>query len=151
MVDSTATGSDERLAGELRGNTLRVYLYALKSTGNIGVREVQRALGFSSPTLAVYHLDKLVNLGLLEKRFGEYCLVREVKVGVLKQFTRVGMFMVPRHFFYATLFTTLLTLYAIYLLSFERVSSSSVFALVFGVLGVLTSWYETIRAWKERP
>jgi len=142
---------EEKLAAELKGNTLRVYWYILKSAGsNVGVREVQRALGFSSPTLAVYHLDKLAELGLVEKRYGEYHLVREVKVGVLKQFVRVGAFMLPRHLFYATLFTTLLILFTIYLIGFEQVSFSSIFALIFGALGVVTSWYETIKAWREK-
>ena len=142
---------EEKLAAELKGNTLRVYWYILKSAGsNVGVREVQRALGFSSPTLAVYHLDKLAELGLVEKRYGEYHLVREVKVGVLKQFVRVGAFMLPRHLFYATLFTTLLILFTIYLIGFEQVSFSSIFALIFGALGVVMSWYETIKAWRER-
>ena len=117
----------------------------------MGVREVQRTLGFSSPMLAVYHLDKLVELGLLEKKYGEYRLVREVKVGVLKQFMRVGSVMLPRHLFYATLFTMLLILFAVYLVGFERVSLSSVFALIFAGLGVSMSWYETIKAWREKP
>jgi predicted DNA-binding transcriptional regulator len=151
VAGSGGAEDEEKLAAELKGNTLRVYLYVLKSAGNVGVREVQRALGFSSPTLAVYHLDKLAELGLLEKRYGEYHLVREVKVGVLKQFIRVGGFMLPRHLFYATLFTTLLILYAGYLVGFERISLSGVFALIFGALGVITSWYETIKAWREKP
>jgi hypothetical protein len=142
---------EERISGELKGNTLRVYLYVLKSTGDVGAREVQQALGFSSPTLAVYHLDKLVELGLLEKKFGEYRLVREVKVGVLKQFMRIGSVMLPRHLFYASLFTTLLILYGGYLVGFERASFSSIFALIFGILGVITSWYEAIRVWREKP
>jgi len=141
---------EEKLAADLKGNTLRVYLYVLKSTGNVGVREVQRALGFSSPTLAAYHLDKLVELELLEKKYGEYKLVREVRVGVLKQFIRIGRVMLPRHLFYASLFTTLLVLYTVYLVGFERVSLSSIFALIFGALGVITSWYETLKAWREK-
>jgi DNA-binding MarR family transcriptional regulator len=141
---------EEKLAADLKGNTLRVYLYVLKATGNVGVRETQRALGFSSPTLATYHLDKLVELGLLEKKYGEYTLIREVKIGVLKQFMRIRSVMLPRHLFYATLFTTLLILYSVYLLGFERVSVSSIFALIFGILGVIMSWYETVRVWREK-
>ena len=150
LTDSIEAEDEEKLAAELRGNTLRVYFYVLRSAGNVGVREVQRALGFSSPTLAAYHLDKLADLGLVEKRLGEYYLVREVRVGVLKQFMRVGAFMLPRYFFYASLFSTLLTLYMVYLLSFESVGFSSIFALIFGALGTLTSLYETIRAWREK-
>ena len=151
MSSSVDVKDEEKLAAELKGNTLRVYLYVLKSAGsNVGVREVQRALGFSSPTLAVYHLDKLVESGLLEKKLGEYKLVREVRVGVLKQFMRIGSVMLPRHLFYASLFTTLLVLYGVYLVGFERVSVSSVFALILGALGVITSWYETLKAWREK-
>jgi predicted DNA-binding transcriptional regulator len=111
MASSDSMAHEEYLAAQLKGNTLRVYIYVLKSTGKVGVREVQRALRFSSPTLAVYHLDKLVGLGVLEKKLGEYLLVKEVKVGILKQFIKVGGLVLPRYLFYATMFTTLLTLY----------------------------------------
>jgi predicted DNA-binding transcriptional regulator len=150
MASSGNRAHEEYLTAQLKGNTLRVYIYVLKSTGKVGVREVQRALRFSSPTLAVYHLDKLVELGLLEKRCGEYYLLKEVKVGVLRQFVRVGAFVLPRHLFYATLFTTLLILYAVYSLSFEQIGLTSAFALVFGILGTVTSWFETMRAWREK-
>ena len=57
---------DERVASELKGNTLRVYWYLLRASKDfVGPREVQRKLGFSSPALAVYHLDKLNQLGLV--------------------------------------------------------------------------------------
>lgn len=151
MSNSDATESEEKVGAELRGNTLRVYLHALKSGDRIGVREVQRALGFSSPTLAAYHLNKLVDMGLLENKCGEYLLVKEVKVGVLRQFVKVGAFLLPRQVFYAVLFTTLMILYSVYLFNFERLSLSSVFALAFGTLGLLTSWYETLRSWREKP
>jgi hypothetical protein len=151
LTGSVEAEDEEKLEAELKGNTLRVYWYLLKSGGSsVGVREVQRALGFSSPTLAVYHLDKLVDLGLVDKKRGEYRLMREVKVGVLKQFMRVGAFMLPRYLFYAMLFTTLLTLYAIYLLAFEQVGFSSIFALIFGALGATMSWYETIKLWRQK-
>ena len=150
MTGSVEVEDEEKLEAELKGNTLRVYLYVLKSGGSVGAREGQRALGFSSPTLAVYHLDKLVDLGLVDKKRGEYRLMREVKVGVLKQFIRVGAFMLPRYLFYAMLFTTLLTLYTIYLLAFEQVGFSSIFALIFGALGTITSWYETIKLWRQK-
>lgn len=65
--------SDQTVANELKGNTLRVYWNLLKSSEEfIGPRQVQRELGFSSPSLAVYHLNKLIDLGLVEKNSGEY-------------------------------------------------------------------------------
>jgi len=79
--------SEEKIESVLKGNTLRVYWFLLRSSnGVVGARETQRALKFSSPALAVYHLDKLTELGLAEKTYGEYRLVKAVNVGVLKQF-----------------------------------------------------------------
>ena len=104
--------SEEKIESTLKGNTLRVYWFLLsKPQSSAGPREVQRGLGFSSPALAVYHLDKLAELGLAEKTSAGYSLVRTVNVGVLKQFVRFGTFMFPRYFLYATMFTTLLVFY----------------------------------------
>lgn len=104
------------LESELKGKTLLVYWRLLKSSGSrIGVREIQRKLGFSSPSVAVYHLDKLVSLGLVKKtRTGEYLLAREVKTGLLRFFTRLGRFLIPRYLFYSVWFTTMLTSYIIF-------------------------------------
>jgi len=143
-------GSDEdKIASVLKGNTLRVYWHVLRSgDGAVGVRDTQRALGFSSPALAIYHLDKLVELGLVEKVGGEYRLVKAVNVGVLKQFVRFGTFVLPRYFLYATMYTTLLIFF---LTQFRQVNFYSVFALVFGLLGTGILWYETARTWRQRP
>ena len=133
----------------MQGNTLRVYWFLLnRLEDSVGARETQRALGFSSPALAVYHLDKLVEMELADKTNGEYRLVKTVNVGVLKQFVRLGSLMVPRYFFYATMFTTLLVFY---LTQFRRVDFYSTFALVLSVLAVAVSWFETLRNWRQKP
>jgi len=141
--------NEEKIESELKGNTLRVYWMLLRSSsGIVGVREVQRSLGFSSPALAAYHLEKLKELGLVRKDDSEYRLVREVRVGVLKQFTKIGAFMLPRYILYAAMFTTLLVYYVS---QFGHVGFYSVFALIFGVLATAIFWYETIRAWHQKP
>ncbi len=141
--------SDEKVASVLRGNTLRVYWFLLRSSnGVVGIRETQRTLGFSSPALAVYHLDKLAELGLVEKTHGEYRLVKTVNVGILKQFVRLGTLMLPRYILYATMFTALLVFY---LTQFRRVDFYSVFALILASLATGITWYETLMAWKQKP
>lgn len=141
--------SEEKIESVLKGNTLRVYWFLLRSSnGIVGARETQRALKFSSPALAVYHLDKLTELGLAEKTYGEYRLVKAVNVGVLKQFVRFGAFMFPRHLLYATMFTTLLIFY---LTQFKQVDFYSTFAIVLGLLATGIMWYETIKAWRQKP
>lgn len=148
MTGSVEAEDEEKLEAELKGNTLRVYWYVLKSGGSsVGVRETQRALNFSSPTLAAYHLDKLVDLHLVEKKRGEYYLVKTVKVGVLKQFMKFGTLLLPRYVLYATFFTALLVFCIV---RFDQVSFWSVLTLIFGVLGTAIFWYETVRAWRER-
>src|SRR5438093_11908288 len=98
---------------ELKGVTLRVYWHILGSKKQVvGVRPVQRALGLSSPSVALHHLEKLRVLGLLEKdSTGEYHLIEQVKVGVLQNFVGVLGFMLARCLFYSTLFRVLLGLY----------------------------------------
>jgi len=128
---------------------LRVYWRLLRSpNGVVRVRETQKALGFSSPALASYHLEKLVELGLVQKVRGEYRLVRVVSVGVLKQFVKLGSFVLPRYTLYATMFTTLLIFY---LTQLRDVNFYSLFALIFGFLATAILWYETMRAWRQKP
>ena len=140
---------EEYVASNLKGNTLRVYWHLVRySESSVGPREVQRKLGFSSPALAVYHLDKLVELGLVEKMSGEYHMVKIVNVDILRQFARFRGFMVPRNILYATMFTSLLIFY---ISQFREFSFYSIFALIFGVPAAAIFWSETIRTWRSKP
>ncbi len=143
----------EKIASDLKGNTLRVYWYVLNAGGKVvGVREVQRALGFSSPTLALYHLDKLKELGLVAKDSGEYRLVKEVKVDILKQFMKVGRVFVPRFAAYGALFTGLLAYFLYFILSqgaWDNVLAF--FGIFFGGAGSGIFWFETVKTWRQRP
>ena len=57
------------IESQLKGKTLQIYWYLLKSPEHsAGVREIQRSLHFSSPSIAVHHLGKLQNLGLVIKK-----------------------------------------------------------------------------------
>ncbi|UCG45783.1 MAG: hypothetical protein JSV58_03145 [Candidatus Bathyarchaeota archaeon] len=140
---------EEYIASKLKGNTLRVYWSLLGSpNGVVKVRETQRSLGFSSPALAMYHLEKLTELGLVRKTQGEYHLAKTVNIGVLKQFMKIGSFLLPRFMLYATMFATLL----IFFVSQMRVVSFySVFALIFGILATGILWFEAIRTWRQKP
>lgn len=139
---------EESIASTLKGNTLRVYWHLLRSSsGVVGVRETQRCLGFSSPALALYHLEKLTELGLVRKGRDDYHLVKIVNIGVLKQFAKIGTLLLPRYTLYATMFTTLLIFYAS---QFREVNFYSVFALIFGILATGILWYEGVRTWRQR-
>lgn len=141
--------SGQTVANELKGNTLRVYWNLLNSSEEfIGPRQVQRELGFSSPSLAVYHLDKLLDLGLVEKNSGEYKIKEIIDVGVLKQFMKWKGIVIPRHVTYATLISTL---FIFFLTQLRNINFYSLFALIFGSLSTAIFWYESIRVWQSRP
>ena len=133
---------------ELRGKTLKAYLFILKSQKSVGVRELQRALGMSSASVAYHHIEKLVKMGLIEKdSYGEYVLIKNASVNALQAFTQIGWLLVPRFTFYAVFFTTLLIGYVLVFLS----RGLNPFAISFGLFACLFSWYETFRTWRKRP
>jgi len=143
--------SPEEIESQLKGKTLLVYWFMLKSPDSpVGVREIQRKLGFSSPSIAAHHLDKLLSLGLVRKSLrGENYLTKEVKVGVLKFFMRLGRFMIPRYLFYSVWFSTMLIVYL--LLYGVSGSLHNIVAIIFGVSACVILWFETIRLWREKP
>jgi len=141
---------EEIIESELKGKTLLVYMHILKNPGDaVGVREVQRELGFSSPSVSSYHLNKLQDLGLVENVYGDYQLVKDIKVGVLKQFITLGGIMLPRYLFYAVLMTTMLITFILqtpYFPNREYIST-----IMMGLVPSVILWYETIKIWRERP
>jgi predicted DNA-binding transcriptional regulator len=139
------------LESELKGKTLLVYWYLLQQPDHmVGVRQVQRALSFSSPSIAVHHLEKLQDLGLVQKKgTGEYVLEEEVKVGILRFFMRMGRYLVPRYLFYSVLFSTMLAAYlAVCIISQVM---PSFYAVMFGSVATFILWVETVRLWRARP
>lgn len=134
---------------DLRGNTLRVYTYLFKVQRS-GIREAQRSLGFKSASLAQYHLDKLVDLGLATKdESGNYLLAREVKIEALEQFLKIGSYIIPRFILYSVMLTILFSYFIV--ASGIGISRISVWAYIFAIAGLIITWYETIRAWRRTP
>ena len=141
-----SVGSDR---ADLKGNTLRVYTYLFKVQRS-GVRETQRSLGFKSASLAQYHLDKLVDLGLATKdETGNYFLAKEIKIEALEQFLKIGTYLIPRFVLYSVMLT-ILFLYFIFAVG-GTVSSISIWGYIFALAGLSITWYETFRAWRRSP
>ena len=135
----------------LRGKDWNVYWLLLRNGRPMSVREVQRSLRFSSPSVAQHHLEQLRDIGLVQKQDvgGSYSLVSEVKIGVLRHFIKLGRLLFPRYFFYAV-FTT--AAYLTYLLLFmQGVNRESVFVVLFGAVVLAIFWYEAVRVWSLKP
>ena len=87
---------------ELEGNTLNVYAYVVHKGKPVGTRDVTRGANLSSTSVAHRHLQKLEELGLLERnQYGDYVL-RE-KTGV-RGYVWLGRNLVPRLLFYSFFF-----------------------------------------------
>ncbi|MHB8568359.1 MAG: helix-turn-helix domain-containing protein [Nitrososphaerales archaeon] len=131
---------------EIRGNTLRVYLYTLKHSP-CELRDIQHALNFSTPSLASYHLSRLMRAGYVNQdESGRYLAVKDVSGEILEGYTRIGTNIVPQLFFLSLLFSLLVGFF-----SFEALDRNSyVPYLALAAIGtVALLWFETFRLWKK--
>lgn len=129
---------------KLQGRTLQVYLYLLRKGEPGGIREIQRDLGLSSPSVADYQVEKLMGMGLAAKdSHGRVYVARKVRVRALESYVNFGRFSVPRLAFYASVFSAVSVMYVIFNLSSWSVYGVAVPAAAAGVL-----WLEAWRMWR---
>jgi len=134
----------------LKGRTMSVYALLL-SQGEMGVRDVQRALKFSSPSLALHHLSKLTELDLVRKdEHGIYSISKTVRVGSLSLFIKFGSILLPRFLFLGTLFTAMLILYCIFFLTWPPTGGDLMY-IAMGVIAIIVISYESRQIWLLKP
>ena len=99
------------MAGNKRiyGTTYDVYLCILTSNSPVGVREIWRALNLSSPSLAQYHVNKLMELKLIEPQAGKYVTNDQEQLEALRSFLMLRGMLIPRMVVYAALSAGILT------------------------------------------
>jgi len=91
---------------ELEGITLSVYLYAVRKGRPVGPRDVMKGANLSSPSVAYRHLQKLEDLGYLQKnKYGEYVTKDKARV---RGYIWIGRRMLPKMLFYALIFMSIL-------------------------------------------
>lgn len=131
---------------EIRGNTLKVYLYLLKH-GPSELRDIQRGLNFSSASLASYHLGKLLETGFAKQdEYGKYSAVKEASDRILEGYSKIGPAVVPQLFFFSLLFTILVVFFSVGTWSGLGFIPYLI-GVSFAMLAVL--WFETIRLWRK--
>ena len=129
----------------LRGLTLKVYRFILKNDKPVGIREVQRALHLSSPTLALYHINKLEEACFIKRELNGYVADRII----LENLIRLRGVLIPRNFFYTVFLVTSL----IFLVVFLRPSILTreyIFSLGVVSVAAAISVYETIKALSKK-
>jgi len=137
------------IESELKGTTLRVYWEVFRSPRPVGVREVQRLIRFSSPSTALYHLEKLRELGVARKdEYGRYQVADEIRPSQFRMFLRIGRIILPRFVFYAVFFVAAVVMYAAQSLYIG--SEINAMALIFGSSAALVCVYEAVRIWRDK-
>jgi DNA-binding transcriptional ArsR family regulator len=129
-------------AGVLKGTTLEIYRLMLKTNKPLGIREVQRALKLSSPSVAQYHITKLEQVGLVKKDAGNYVVNRVLLDSCIK----ISRFLVPRYLFYSV-FSVVILILELTLLKPEVFSSYFFFYASATFVFCLIFCYETVRVW----
>ena len=125
----------------LKGVTLRVYKFVLKKGSPVGIREIQRSLNLSSPTLALYHINKLEEAGFVKKHLNGYVADKIV----LENLIRLKRTLIPRHFFYTVFFALTLAIFTVFLRP-HMLTREYVFAVAVISIATVTSVYETLKA-----
>ena len=91
---------------ELEGITLSVYLYAVRKGKPVGPRDVMKGAHLSSPSVAYRHLQKLEDMGYLQKNnYGEYVTKDKAHV---RGYIWIGRRMMPKMLVYSLIFMSIL-------------------------------------------
>jgi len=136
------------IVSNLTGRTLMIY-FVLLSKKTIGVRELQRHLDLSSPSVAKYHLEKLVDLHLVENRNGIYHLDRKADLPLLTSWVLIGKILLPKVIFAAIFFTTLFICYLLFI--YSNWNKDSIFVIILGCGIMLYIWLDVFFQFRRKP
>jgi hypothetical protein len=120
---------------ELEGTTLNVYLHVVKKGKPVGPREVMKALNLSSPSVAYRHLEKLEDLGYLQKNeYGEYIPKNKAHI---PGYIWAGTHLIPKIWSYSLLFLAILII-EVYVLIIHFPHETYEFKIFFVLLMLIT-------------
>ena len=125
----------------LKGTTLRVYRFIFKEGNPVRIYEIQRALKMSSPSLAQYHVSKLLRAGLVKESENGYTVDRML----FGNLVRVRRMVVPFQITYTILFASALVV-MLTILRPPTLTSLYVFALVVVWIALAASLFESLKA-----
>jgi len=136
--------SQDDMEALLKGTTWKVYKYVLEN-GPTGLREIQKSLRLSTPSLALYHLNKLEEEGIIKKDEQGYTATKIL----LRNRVKVKRWLVPRYFFYSLFMIAAIIVQASI---FRPRTISRDYAFSLAIMCAITAFclYETIRALVKR-
>jgi len=126
----------------LSGVIWEVYLYILTSNEPVGVRDVWRGLKLSSPSLAQYHINHLLDMGLVAQTVdNKYVAEEKARIDVLRSFVLLRGRLISRMTFYGA-FTLGLFLVYLYVWPFRWWDLRDVVLLVVCMFSAIAFFFE---------
>ena len=129
----------------MNSTTLRVYRFLYKQGRPVGVNEIQKGLSLSSPSLAHYHIQKLLEQGLVREEAGGYVVDKIV----FENMIRVRRSVIPFQTTYLTLFLSTLVI-MLTILRPAEISGVYLFALLVNALALGIFAYETLKSLRQK-
>ena len=122
---------------ELEGITLSVYLYVVRKGKPVGPRDVMKGAHLSSPSVAYRHLQKLEDLGYLQKnKYGEYVTKNKAHV---RGYVWIGRRMMPKMLVYSLIFMSIL-IFELVILALHYSVENYEFKVFFLLLTLITGF-----------
>jgi hypothetical protein len=120
---------------ELEGITLTVYLQVTKKGKPVGPRDVMKAANLSSPSVAYRHLQKLEDLGYLQKNeYGEYITKKKAHI---RGYVWIGKRLMPALWRYSLVFLIILA-FELYVLAIHFPYETNEFKVFFLIILAIT-------------
>jgi len=116
----------------------------LKQGAPVGISEVQKGMGLSSPSVAQYHLRKLVRLGLVKEEQGGYVVDKVTLENVI----RIRRVSIPVQTAYVAFFGVTLFILLVFLRP-ATINSLYFFAVVVNISAIAVSLYEAGKTLKR--
>jgi len=129
---------------ELKGKTLEVYKCFLRAKEPLGVSDIQRILKLSSPSLAYYHIQKLLDMGLIKNEGKGYTVDKVIEYNIV----RMRGIIIPKYFFFFIFFLVAFILELTYFKP-NTISSQYLFSLMVTLLALILFSYETLKLLKR--
>jgi hypothetical protein len=110
----------------------------------LGVREIQRELNLSSPSVAQHHILRLERAGFVKREAGSYVVDKVI----LDHCIKIGHFIIPRYFFY-TLLAAFALLFELTFLQPNAFYQEYFFSVGLTITFLAVFCYETIKVWRN--
>jgi len=129
----------------LSGTTLKIYRYLYRQGGSpAGFHEIQRGCRLSSPSVAQYHVKKLLDVGLIKEVDSGYMVDRVL----FENMIRIRKSIVPMQLTFMVFFISTLVL-LLTLLRPNSLTATYFFSVTINIAAIVLFAYEANSAWRR--